>query len=104
MSYVNAGHNHPMLLRADGRAEWLDIGGPLLGPVPDALFEQGAVTLEPGDRVVLYTDGITEAEGADREMFGEERMLAAVRDSSRGDAGAIQRALLAAVSARCSRQ
>ncbi len=101
MSYVNAGHNHPLLLRADGRAEWLDRGGPLLGPVPDAVFEQGAVTIEPGDRIVLYTDGITEAEGADRGLFGEDRLLDAVRDSAPGDAGTIQRALLAAVSAHC---
>ncbi len=101
MSYVNAGHNHPLLLRADGSAEWLDRGGPLLGPVHDAVFETGVVTLAPGDRVVLYTDGITEAEGANRELFGEERLLEAVRSAAFGDAVAIQRALLTAVSAHC---
>jgi sigma-B regulation protein RsbU (phosphoserine phosphatase) len=60
--YVNAGHPPPFYLAASGRVDRLTEGGPVLGPVPDTGYERGFVRLRPGDLVMLYTDGIIEAE------------------------------------------
>jgi sigma-B regulation protein RsbU (phosphoserine phosphatase) len=72
--YVNAGHNPPCILRADGRREYLDKGGLVIGIMPGSEYESGQATLQAGDDLVLYTDGITEAANPDDEMFGEERL------------------------------
>ena len=80
LRYVNAGHNPPLLLRAaTGRFETLEPTGPALGLMCGVTFEETEVTLEDGDLLVLYTDGVTDAiDGAEVE-FGEERFRAAVR-------------------------
>ncbi len=59
---ANAGHNPPLLMRADGSAEWLTTGGLLLGMMPDLTYPQAVIDFGRGDVLVLYTDGITEAE------------------------------------------
>ncbi|WP_412061948.1 PP2C family protein-serine/threonine phosphatase [Rubrivirga sp. IMCC45206] len=69
---VVAGHPPPRIVRADGRVEALTTGGPLLGVVPGAAFEAGTARLAPGDALVLYTDGVTEAQDADGEELGPE--------------------------------
>lgn len=74
IEYVNAGHNPPCVLREDGSKEYLRQGGLVIGIVPDANYEQGKARLTPGDDLVLYTDGITEAANPNGEMFGEERL------------------------------
>jgi sigma-B regulation protein RsbU (phosphoserine phosphatase) len=74
MVYCNAGHCAPLLLREDGSAERLESGGPVLGVLPDVVFESGRVHLRAGDRIVLYTDGLSEAASADGEEFGETRV------------------------------
>ena len=74
LRYCNAGHNPPFLQRADGRIEVLHHGGLLLGVFEDPRLEEGMVRLEPGDRVVCYTDGVTEARSPAGEFFGEERL------------------------------
>ena len=74
LSYVNAGHNHPVLLRANGARELLDKGGPMVGIIDGIPFEEAAVALAPGDRIVLYTDGLSEAMDAKLEMYGDERI------------------------------
>jgi serine/threonine protein phosphatase PrpC len=71
--YVNAGHNQPCVLRANGSREYLDRGGLVIGVLPAADYEEGHLTLGPGDDLVLYTDGITEATNTEEEMFGEQR-------------------------------
>ncbi len=76
LRYTNAGHNHPVLERASGGRELLETGGCVVGMLDGPEFEEGAVVLAPGDRVVLYTDGVTEAEREDGEMLGEERLYA----------------------------
>ncbi len=76
LCYVNAGHNPPCVFRADGSKEYLDRGGLVIGIMPGAEYEEGQTALGPGDDLVLYTDGITEAANADDEMFGEERLEA----------------------------
>jgi PAS domain S-box-containing protein len=68
-----AGHPHPLLLR-DGRAEPIGSPGPLLGVAEDPDWEPRTVTIEPGDQLVLYTDGVIEARGESGERFGTERL------------------------------
>jgi len=75
MTYTNAGHYLPMLVRADGTVERLGAGGPVLGVLSDAEYEQAHVGIGPGDRLVMFTDGLTEARSAADEEFGEERLL-----------------------------
>lgn len=77
--YANAGHNPPALLRRDGRVDWLAAGGVVLGILPQFRFESGETTLEQGDLLALYTDGVTEGADATGELWGEERLVAALR-------------------------
>jgi sigma-B regulation protein RsbU (phosphoserine phosphatase) len=79
LTYANAGHNPPMLLRADGSVEWLAPGGTVLGVFEDGAYEQGTFALRPGDRLLFYTDGITESRDGDGEELGEERLAASAR-------------------------
>jgi phosphoserine phosphatase RsbU/P len=99
VNYVTAGHPPPRLLRADGRIEALRCGGPLLGVLPGAQYAQGETSLAPGDALLLYTDGATEAqdaEGEELEMTGLDRAL---RAADHADAGALLDAVVDAVDA-----
>ncbi|HKA25536.1 MAG TPA: SpoIIE family protein phosphatase, partial [Candidatus Eisenbacteria bacterium] len=89
LRYSNAGHNPPYLLRADGTLEQLETGGLLLGIFPHATYEEGVVDLRPGDVIVLFTDGVTEAEDRHKGQFGEERLIALLKEARGGDARAI---------------
>jgi serine phosphatase RsbU (regulator of sigma subunit) len=75
LTYCNAGHNPPILLRRNGSTERLDCGGGILGVFKDWKFEQQEVQLETGDRVLMYTDGITESQNTLGEEFGERRLI-----------------------------
>jgi len=74
MRFANAGHNAGLLIRADGDVEQLSSTGPPIGLLPVASYQAGEVTLERGDALLLYTDGITEAENPDEEEYGIERL------------------------------
>jgi sigma-B regulation protein RsbU (phosphoserine phosphatase) len=77
--YCNAGHPRPILMHTDGSVGRLDLGGPILGPIPDASYVIGIQCMGPGDSLVLFTDGITEAtDGADEE-YGVDRLIHVVR-------------------------
>jgi phosphoserine phosphatase RsbU/P len=78
LNYINAGHNNPILRRSNGSVERLDIGGLPLGILPDAKYESASVTLAPGDWLVIFTDGLVEAENAHQEDYGEPRLLNAI--------------------------
>jgi sigma-B regulation protein RsbU (phosphoserine phosphatase) len=79
LRYANGGHNPPYLRRADGSVEILDGAGALvLGVMPQVAFPDHSVTLRPGDRVVLYTDGVTEACNGSDEAYGAERLTALI--------------------------
>jgi sigma-B regulation protein RsbU (phosphoserine phosphatase) len=80
LRYTNAGHNPPILVRADGSHTRLHEGGAVLGVFSDWTFEQSEVPFAPGGRLVLFTDGVTEARNAADEEFGEERLIEIVRD------------------------
>ncbi len=75
LTYTNAGHNPAILIGRNGVSR-LSRGGTIVGVFPDAVYEQAAVTLEPGDLLVVYSDGVTEAFDQQSEEFGEERLLA----------------------------
>ena len=100
---TNAGHNPPLLLKQDGRIVELTTGGLLLGMLGQQVYQQDTVQLEPGEVIVLYTDGITEAvgPGADEEdheaMFGEEALMAVLRASRNLPAAGIKEAIFDAV-------
>ena len=75
LTYSNGGHDAPMLVRPDGSSELLSLtGGVALGIAPEIEYPSQTVQLEPGDTVLLYTDGITEAMNGDGEQFGVKRM------------------------------
>ena len=77
VSYANAGHNPPLLIKANGDVVRLMAGGMVMGVFADAQFMEGAATIASGDCLVLYTDGITEARNDAGEEYGEERLGAA---------------------------
>ncbi len=79
--FSNAGHNPPILLRKDGSVEYLMEGGVALGVLPDAFYEERPIAIRPGDVLLLYTDGVSEAESeADpSDQFGRERIEATMR-------------------------
>jgi anti-sigma regulatory factor (Ser/Thr protein kinase) len=80
---TNAGHNPPLLKRRGGQFEWLDVrDGPIVGPMPGVAFKEGKTWLEPGDELLFYTDGVTEADNAGRELFGNDRLKAVLDQST----------------------
>jgi serine phosphatase RsbU (regulator of sigma subunit)/putative methionine-R-sulfoxide reductase with GAF domain len=80
LTYTNAGHNPPLLLRADGQSDRLHAPGLVLGVLSDIELGTGQDYLNSGDGIFLYTDGVTEVFGATEEMFGEERLKALVQE------------------------
>ncbi|WP_432561418.1 PP2C family protein-serine/threonine phosphatase [Kineococcus sp. SYSU DK003] len=92
-----AGHPQLLLLPAGGAPRFVGRPGMLLGPFGDVDLHDETVDLEPGDALVLYTDGVTEAQSPDGELLGEEGLLAAVAGREPQDAEGIADAVLAAV-------
>jgi hypothetical protein len=97
LHYINAGHCSPILVKANGSWTRLDGGGPVLGLLPDVKFRQHTVDIDPGDTLVLYSDGIVEATNALDEDFGEERVRRLVTDSLDSPVGEIRRRILDSV-------
>jgi serine phosphatase RsbU (regulator of sigma subunit) len=75
LSFANAGHNPPIVVRTSGEVEMLDGGGPVLGVLPIAPYSEQQARLGPGDLLVVYSDGVTEAANTGDEEFGEERLI-----------------------------
>ena len=98
LHYINAGHFPPLLFKAD-RAEIIRLteGGPVLGMLPAAVYRQGSVRFDPGDILVVYSDGIIETANAAGEQFGEERLLEAVAFCRNQAAGSIRNQILASL-------
>jgi len=80
LQYVNAGHNPPMVLRRDRSVLRLESGGPPVGMFPNWAYKEGAVQLDPGDLVLAFTDGVTEAVNPAGDEWGEEGLLRAVAE------------------------
>ena len=102
LCYTSAGHNPPFVLHQDGSHERLDEGGGVLGVFATQTFHAGVAELRRGDRVVLYTDGVTEASNAADEEFGEERLLRVLQDNRESSAQELQKNILRAASDFCS--
>jgi sigma-B regulation protein RsbU (phosphoserine phosphatase) len=99
LTFANAGHYAPVLVRADGTVERLASGGAVLGVFPDGTYTQERVAIGCGDRVILFTDGITEARSEDDEEFGEDRLVALAREYRTCSAPALQARITDTVSA-----
>jgi sigma-B regulation protein RsbU (phosphoserine phosphatase) len=97
LRYASAGHNPPVLQRRDGSHERLTEGGGVLGVFPDQTFGLGTAQLAPGDRVVFFTDGVTEANSPEGEEFGEARLLGLLEEYRSLSAGELQKNILGAV-------
>ncbi len=97
LTYVNAGHNPGLLVRAGGQVEELGAGGPPIGLLPGATFQLERRQLAPGDLLGLYSDGITEAENGTDEEYGLERLGALLAAERRSPLSGIVRAIDRAV-------
>jgi sigma-B regulation protein RsbU (phosphoserine phosphatase) len=97
LAYVNAGHNAPFVVRSDGSHERLREGGTVLGVFARRDYEMGLAQLSSGDRVILFTDGVTEASSPAGEEFGEARLLRVLRDHCTLSADELQAKILAVV-------
>lgn len=99
LRFANAGHNPPILMRASGAAEMLEEGGPVLGILSIAPYSEHTAHVEPGDLLVLYSDGVTEANNQVFEEFGEERFIEVLRRHRTEPAAAIVEAVMKALTA-----
>jgi serine phosphatase RsbU (regulator of sigma subunit) len=93
LTYVNAGHNPPLLVRADGSIETLDRGGLAFGLFGWASYDAGEVELQPGDALVAFSDGVSETASPEGEEFGPERIGEIARRGRRVEAGGIELAI-----------
>ncbi len=104
LTYCNAGHNPPLLVRADGSSKELKSSGAILGRFPNWQYTQASLELNSGDTLLLFTDGVVEACDSCQKPFGERRVLQIMRDMGSGASSALQAALLKAVSEHCGEQ
>ncbi len=95
--YGGAGHPRPLVRSADGHVESLDEGGTILGQFADARYEETTRPVAPGSRILLYTDGVTEAASPDGEFFGVERLEGLLSDRGHVDGGRFADELLATI-------
>ena len=101
LSYSNAGHNAPIVAHRDGTHHRLDLGGTVLGIFPSENFALGTQKLLPGDRVLLFTDGVAEACGADGEEFGDARLVRLLQENCEASADQLQKTILQTVGSFC---
>jgi serine phosphatase RsbU (regulator of sigma subunit) len=98
LSFANAGHNPPIIVRASGDIEMLEGGGPVLGVLPIAKYGEQHARLGKGDLLVIYSDGVTEANDLAEEEYGEERLTSELRKHRGESAETIVRAITESVS------
>jgi len=101
LTYCNAGHNPPLLIRAGGQVDTLTTGDAVLAQFPEWRFSQRAVDLNSGDALILFTDGIVEACGRSGDPFGEDRLVRVAAQNCQFGAAHLHRAILAAASEHC---
>ncbi|NNE67309.1 MAG: SpoIIE family protein phosphatase [Pyrinomonadaceae bacterium] len=98
-SYINAGHNPPLVARGDGEVFELESGGFPLGIMPGTEFEQGKIEVMSGECVVIFSDGVSEAENPEGEEFGIERLTEVIKKNSSRSASGIRDKIESALSA-----
>ena len=101
VDYANAGHNPPVLVRADGAVEWLRDGGPILGVLPGIHYTASVTQMSAGDVLVIYSDGVTEAMTPEEFEFGEARLEEIVTEHRGGPARDLVSAIQARVTEWC---
>jgi len=101
LSFTNAGHNPPLLVHASGECERLEDGGSVLGAFSEVEYAQGEITLQPGDRLLMFTDGLSEAVDTTGEQFGEERLTELMCEHRRRTAEELKEILFEAVAEFC---
>ena len=101
MTFTNAGHNPPLLVRAGGECVRLEAGGSVLGAFPNACFSEAQIQLHQGDRLLLFTDGLTEALDASGEQFGDERLIDILREQRTQSPENLKEMLLTVVGEFC---
>jgi sigma-B regulation protein RsbU (phosphoserine phosphatase) len=101
LTYCNAGHNPPLLIRADGTSKELNAGGAVLGQLPDWRYEQGQLQMESGDKLLLFTDGLVEACNADDVFFGEDNLIRIALENPNANAEELMDLLRRAASRHC---
>jgi sigma-B regulation protein RsbU (phosphoserine phosphatase) len=97
ITYVNAGHNPPLLFRRDGTREELTLTGPALGVIDEVTYTEETVSLDMGDILVMYTDGVTEAINGANEEFGVDRLDAVIREAADESAETIRDRILTGI-------
>jgi len=95
LTYSNAGHCAPFLLSRDGHMRTLQTTSMPVGMLEGSEFEVVQVTMEPGDKLVIYSDGLTEAEGPDGKFFDTERLRECLRENAKLDAAGLHAAIFA---------
>ena len=101
LTYCNAGHNPPLLIRADGTSTTLIAAGAVLGQFPHWLYEQSELQLGSGDELLMFTDGLVEACNRDEELFGEENLIRIARENPGSSAPDLMASLIRAASQHC---
>ena len=104
LQFTNAGHNPPLLLRANGEMVRLETGGRVLGGFADSTYTQGEVPLHAGDRLLLFTDGLSEARNSSGEEFGETRLRELLAREGWRDARDLRKTIMDRVAWFCSGQ
>jgi phosphoserine phosphatase RsbU/P len=97
LRYVNAGHNPPIVLHNDGSIDWLEPSGAPVGLFSDAIWQERVIRLQAGDRVIAYTDGVTEASSVSGEEWGVDGLLRAVNGRETESADELVRSILDAM-------
>lgn len=101
LAFTNAGHNPPLLMRRNGDFVRLEAGGSVLGAFSGTRFVEDQVELHDGDRLILFTDGLTEAVDASNDQFGEQRLIELLRDHRDRSAEDLKEILFDAVEEFC---
>lgn len=101
LTYCNAGHNPPLLVRADDISVELDAAGAVLGQFPHWRYEQNELQLHRGDKLLLFTDGLVEAPNAEYEPFGERNLIRIARENAAASADSLMASLIRAASQHC---
>ena len=102
LTYCNAGHNPPLLVRADGTSSELQAQGAVLGQFPQWVYQQSELRVRAGDRLLVFTDGLVEACDAEQEPFGEQSLVRIARENPASSAAKLLELLMRSAASHCA--